>query len=307
VEQDHKFWDAYSQKLLSDPRFRMDADAILNFGKLAFWHSDLYGYRGMLDEQEHWLRLALTLCPQLGDAVNGLAQLLVREKRFDEAVAVVQQAMVDDPRNDFYTGLLKNVSEARVFGERERELRDDLTKAPYDVDLNLELARVLQDEGKFDEVNERLRIAAGLTNWTHDATAAVIQYYVNDVNNLEAAIAFLEARAQIDTTSGELLYSLAALEAQAGHADPAFQYLAKSVMLGGTNAIDSAQIDPRFAPYHSDPRFAAIINSGGTNINAMMSGTNVTAASTNQTAVVPPQTPPAAAPVKKHVKKHHQD
>ena len=43
--EDRKFWDAYSQKLLSDPTFRIDSDAILTFGKLAFWHADLYRWR----------------------------------------------------------------------------------------------------------------------------------------------------------------------------------------------------------------------------------------------------------------------
>jgi tetratricopeptide (TPR) repeat protein len=260
IEKDRKFWDAYSQKLLSDPKFRLDSDAILTFGKLAFWHSDLYRWRHLDKEQEYWLRMALALCPQLQDAVNSLAHLLMDQKRFDEAIAMVQQAELDDPRNESYGPILNMLNEARVYGRREQELRAELAKSPYDVQMNLDLAALLQDEGKFPELNDRLRTLAGLTNWSHDAMAGVIQYYVNTAHNPDAAIAFLEARARIDPNSGELIYSLAALEASVDRKDDALKYLSQAVALGGSNAVTSAKIDPRFAGLHDDPRFQTLLN-----------------------------------------------
>jgi tetratricopeptide (TPR) repeat protein len=260
VDEDRKFWDAYSQKLLSDPRFRIDSDAILTFGKLAFWHADLYRWRKMDKEQEYWLRMALALCPQLQDAVNSLAHLLLDQKRFDEAVAMVQQAENDDPRNDAYPPIMKMVKEASTFGKRELEVRAQLAKSPYDVQLNLDLAELLQDEGKFSELNDRLRTVAGLTNWNHDAMGAIIQYYVDKVHNPDAAIAFLDARAKIEPKTGELIYSLAALNASAGHKADAIKDLTQAVAVGGTNAVLSARIDPRFASLHGDPTFEALLN-----------------------------------------------
>jgi tetratricopeptide (TPR) repeat protein len=260
VAADRKFWDAYSQKLLSDPRFRIDTDAILTFGKLAFWHADLYRVRHMDKEQEYWLRMALALCPQLSDAVNSLARLLMDQKRFDDAVAMVQQAQLDDPRNDGYTGLLKMVNEVRAYGRREKEMRTELAKSPYDVQLNLDLARLLQDEGKLSEVNERLQSVAGLTNWSHEAMAGIVQYYVDQAHNPEAAIAFLAARAKIDPSAYQLVYTLAALDASAGHNNDALKYLAQALTTGDTNVIITAKIDPRFAALRADPRFQAIIN-----------------------------------------------
>jgi tetratricopeptide (TPR) repeat protein len=259
VEEDRNFWDAYSQKLLSDPKFRLDSFAMLNFGKLAFWHSDLYRWRGLVKEQEYWLKMSLKLCPQLQDAVNSLSHLLMDQKRFDEAIAIVQQAELDDSRNETYGPMLDLLNEARVYGQREKELRGELAESPYDVQLNLDLARVLQDEGKFPELNDRLRTVAGLTNWSHDGMAGIIQYYVDTVHNPEAAIAFLEARAKIDPTAGELIYSLAALDASIGRKDDAIKYFTQAVAIGGTNAMISAKIDPRFAGLRDDPRFQALL------------------------------------------------
>jgi tetratricopeptide (TPR) repeat protein len=260
VDEDRKFWDAYSQKLLSNPRFRIDSDAILSFGKLAFWHSDLYRWRHMEKEEEYWLRMALALCPQLQDAVNGLSHLLMDQKRYDEAMAAVEQAQLDDPRNESYAPILKMLGEAKLFGQRETELRGELARSPYDVALNLQFARLLQDEGKFPELNDRLRTLAGLTNWDHEGMAGIVQYYVEQVHNPDAAIAFLQARAEIDPKADQLIYSLAALEASAGHDDDAIKYLGQSITLGGTNAMISAKIDPRFGRLHNDPRFGALLN-----------------------------------------------
>jgi len=255
VEEDRKFWDAYSKKLLSDPRYHIDSDAVLSFGKFAYWHSDLYGWRHMEKEQEYWLRMSLALCPQLQDAVNGLSRLLAHQKRYDEAIAVVQQAELDDPRNDSYPPIINLIKEEKLYGVREQELRDRLSENPYDVDLNLDLAGVLQDEGKFSEVNDRLRTAAGLTNWSYEAMGGVIQYYMDRMHNPDAAIAFVEARVKIDPKDDKMLYGLAALHASVGHNDDAIKYLGQAAAFGGTNALISARIDPRFAGLVSDPRF----------------------------------------------------
>jgi tetratricopeptide (TPR) repeat protein len=305
IAEDRKFWDAYSQKLLNDPRFRMDTDAILNYSKLAFWHSDLYRVRHMEKEQEYWLKMALALCPQASDSVNSLAHLYMDQQHFDEAVAVVKQAMLDDPRNDAYPDLLKNVNQVRVYGQREKELRSELAKSPYDVQLNLDLARLLQDEGKLAEVNERLQEVAGLTNWDHEGMADIVQYYVGQAHNPQAAIAFLEARAKIDPKADQMIYSLAAIEASVGQKEAALKYLAQAESVGGTNVIVSAKIDPRFAALHDDPRFQAILS--GTPLTNTPSAnappTNFPATNAPATSV-PSANPPATNPPASHPKQH---
>jgi tetratricopeptide (TPR) repeat protein len=265
IEEDRKFWDAYSARLLQDPKFRLDDDATLAFSKLAFWHADLYRYRKLEKEQEYWLKMALRLCPQLQDAVNNLSRLYAKQKRFDEAISLIKQAQVDDPRNEIYFPLLEAIDGAKKLEARETELRAELKQSPNDAQLNLQLARVLEDEGKMAELNDRMRFTAGLTNWSHDAMAEIVQYYVEKVHNPDAAIAFLEARAKIDPKASELIYSLAALHATLNHKDDAFKYLAQAASVGGTNVLISAEVDPRFAGLHDDPRFQDMLRASATN------------------------------------------
>jgi len=132
-------------------------------------------------------------------------------------------------------------------------------KSLSDVQLNLQLAQLLQAEGKRQELFNRLHFIAGLTNWNQQATAGVVQYYVDHVHDPEAAIAFLEARAAIEPKASEMIYNLAALHATLGHRDQALSYLAQAVAVGGTNAVISAKVDPRFAGFHNDPGFEAIV------------------------------------------------
>jgi hypothetical protein len=89
--------------------------------------------------------------------------------------------------------------------------------------------------------------------------ADIVRYYVGTAHNTEAAIAFLEARAKIDPTAGEMIYSLATLNASVGHRDEALKYLAQAIAEGGTNAVTSARIDPRFGELRNDPAFQAIL------------------------------------------------
>ena len=259
VEEDRKFWDAYSSHLLQDPKFRLDDDATLSFAKLAFWHADLYRYRKMEKEQEYWLKMALALCPQLLDGVNNLVRLYAKQERFDDAIALLKQSEINDPRSEAYGPLLGWITEAKTFGIKEKEIRDELKQSPNDAQLNLQLARVLQNEGKLAELNDRLRFVAGLTNWDHDSMVDIIQYYVDKVHNPDAAIAFLEVRAKIDPTASELIYNLASLHATLNHADDALKYLAQAAAVGGTNALISAAVDPRFTSLHDDPRFQALL------------------------------------------------
>jgi hypothetical protein len=225
------------------------------------WHADLYHWRHLDAEEEHWLKISLALCPQLSLATESLVHLLAREKRFNDATAVVHQAEAADPRSSDYAPLLDWLKGGVVLGKQEKNLRAAVAKSPADHALNLQLARLLQDEGNYSEVNERLRLAGALPGWSHEEIGDVMHYFIDVVHNPDAAIAFLEARTQVEPDPGELLYSLAALHATLNHKSEALRYLAQSIALGGANAVNSAGMDPRFATLQNDPRFEALLSS----------------------------------------------
>jgi tetratricopeptide (TPR) repeat protein len=279
IAADYKFWNDYAARLEASPVFRVDDDATLTFGTLAYHHSDLYRWRDLPKDEENFLKLAVRLSPQLEEAVLRLNAVYMFQQRFDDALALMRQAAQDDPRSEVFPDILDEDQERKEAAGQEKKLRGQLATAPYDLALNLQLARTLQEEGKTSEVESRLRTAAALTNWDHDQMAGVVQYYVEDVHNVPAAVGFLKVRAGIEPKNSPLIYGLAALEASLGRTNDALGDLtAASKAPDGTNALMSAQVDARFAPIKSDPRFQALVNR-----------TNLPAATTN---AVPTTSPP---------------
>ena len=120
IEEDHKFWDAYSAEASARSQIsHRRGCAMLNFGKLALWHADLYRYRHLDKEEEYWLKIALVLCPQLQDAVNDLTHLLASQQRFDEAIAVVKQAGWTIPATTAFRLMVDALKAAKHFGKQE--------------------------------------------------------------------------------------------------------------------------------------------------------------------------------------------
>ncbi len=302
VAADRAFWDAYSQKLLTDPHYRVDNDAVLVFGKLVFWHADLYRWRHMDAEQEYFLRLALKLCPQLQDAVYSLTHLLADQGRYDEAMAVIQQAQIDDPRNDAFPNIQSSLEQSRAYGDREKDLKGGLAKDPYSVELNLQLAQLYENEAKFPQLNDTLRTVAGLTNWNHDTMAPIIGYYVQ-ARNYDAAIAFVEARSRIDPTNSKLFYDLAVLHAMQEQTDDALKNLGQAIALDPTNASMAAKMDPSFGPLHDDQRFQQLVNNPPTNAAPAPPVAPTNAPAVNAAPVTPTAPAHAKTKLKKPLKK----
>ena len=288
IAADHAYWDAYAAQLLADPTFRVDDDATLTFGKLALNHADLYRWRSLPADEEYFLKLALRLSPQLQDAAVRLEEIYLDQQRFDEALAMLNQAELDDPRNDFYADLVSEVERQKSYAAQEKKLRGELATSPYDLGINLQLAKLLQEEGKTNEVEDHLRVAATLTNWDHDQMVDVVQYYVEQAHNTPAAIAFLQQRAKVDPHDSKLIYSLAALEGSVGSADAAVHDLALAAEApDGTNALMSAAVDQRFGPIQKDPRFQTLLGAASNSATATKAAQEVLAQPTN----APPKSP----------------
>jgi tetratricopeptide (TPR) repeat protein len=313
IAADHAFWTAYAAQLLADPTFRIDDDATLTFGKLAFFHADLYGWRAenppppsvgssaasaadLVKEQEFFLKLAIRLSPQLQDAITRLQELYLDQGRYDEALALLRQAQLDDPRNEGYTDLIAEVLQAQSFAGQEKKLRADLAGAPHDLSATLQLVKVLQQEGKTDEVADRLKSAAALTNWTHDQLADTVEFLVNQAHNSAGAVAFLKERVKFDHDN-KLAYSLAAIEGSLGSATDAVHDLAVAALApDGTNALISATVDTRFEPIARDPRFQKLLGAASNAATAQKVAQQILAAT--NAPLAPPVTPtPARANV----------
>jgi tetratricopeptide (TPR) repeat protein len=99
VRADFEFWNAYSQKLLSNPDYLRDYDAQRSFSKLRATTGNLYRHRKLEAEAERAYRQSLALWPGNGESLNGLSQILWDRGDFDGALDMFNAAIEKDPNN----------------------------------------------------------------------------------------------------------------------------------------------------------------------------------------------------------------
>jgi tetratricopeptide (TPR) repeat protein len=99
VREDFEFWNAYSQKLLSNPDYLKDYDAQRSFSKLRATAGNLYRHRKMDAEAERAYRQSLALWQGNGESLNGLSQMLWERGDFDGVIEMFRAAIEGDPNN----------------------------------------------------------------------------------------------------------------------------------------------------------------------------------------------------------------
>ena len=99
VRADFEFWDAYSQKLLSNPDYAKDYDAQRSFSKLRATTGNLYRHRKMDAEAERAYRQALALWAGSGESLNALSQMLWEKGDFEGVINLFHAALEQDPNN----------------------------------------------------------------------------------------------------------------------------------------------------------------------------------------------------------------
>jgi hypothetical protein len=99
VRGDFEFWNAYSQKLLSNPGYLRDYDAQRSFSKLRATAGNLYRHHKMDAEAERAYHQSLALWQGNGESLNGLSKMLWERADFDAVIAMFQAAIDKDPNN----------------------------------------------------------------------------------------------------------------------------------------------------------------------------------------------------------------
>jgi tetratricopeptide (TPR) repeat protein len=99
VRADFEFWDAYSERLLSNPDYAKDYDAQRSFSKLRASTGNLYRHRKMDAEAERAYRQALALWVGNGESLNGISQMLWERGEFDGVIKMFEAALEKDPNN----------------------------------------------------------------------------------------------------------------------------------------------------------------------------------------------------------------
>ncbi len=129
IVRDMDFWDWYSRRLLDDPKFPRDLPARKSFNKLRASLAGLYAARGDLKSAERAYKQALSLYVYSPEtAMRLVREVYLPQKRFDDAVGVVEQLAAIDPNNPNLP--LVEVRSLRDSAARVAELMPRLSSGP---------------------------------------------------------------------------------------------------------------------------------------------------------------------------------
>lgn len=258
VKNDHDFWDWYVARLVGDQKFIRDVVARKTFSKLRSAIAGLYAARGNMPEAEYAFKQAVALYPLSPEAVFRLADLYMREHRFDDARKVVSEFTQQDEHNESAQGFLKQIEQVQSMIQRKTELETELRGGKGgDLGKAFELIQIynaLQEQGPMRQLVQDILRAGLPPEVSLQLAQLLVQMKQFDLVD-QVFLKYLAAkpddlRVQIE---------LAAVRVALGHTDQALQTVKLAVDKGGEPIRAVIRKDMRFRSLWEDPRFQALV------------------------------------------------
>ena len=101
VAADRRFWDAYTERLMTHPDFVRDVRAQKAYSKMRLAIASLLAYRGRTNEAEYAFNQARKLHPASLEGAVRFADFYEKGRRWDEAIAVLEAYLKFDQKNAF--------------------------------------------------------------------------------------------------------------------------------------------------------------------------------------------------------------
>ncbi len=258
VKNDHEFWDWCTKRLVNDKKFVRDVCARKTFSKLRSAIAGLYAARGNIAEAEYAFKQAVELYPLSPEAVFRLADLYMRQHRFEEARKVVSDFLAQDVHNDSAQGFLNQVKQMQDMTARKMEL-EGMLRGGQNADIGvvfelLQLYNALQEQGPMTRLfgnvlqtamppEVQLQLAQMLVQMKRfDLLEPVFIKYLADKPD--------DLRIQIE---------LAAVRIELKRFDQAIETIKGAVEKGGEPIRTVLRKDVRFQPLWGDVRFQALV------------------------------------------------
>ena len=258
VKNDHDFWDWYVNRLVSDSKFIRDVVARKTFSKLRSAIAGLYAARGNVAEAEYAFKQAVELYPLSPEAVFRLADLYMRQKRFDEAHQVISDFLVQDVHNESGKGFLQQIDQLRKMVARRAELEASLSGGQgADINTAFELIQIynaMQELGPMQQLIGNLLRA----NLPLEINLQLAQMLVQ-MKRVDMAEPVIITYLKSKPDDLQVQVELAAVRLTLGRLDQALTTLRTVVEKGGEPIRAMIRKDMRFQPLWNDARFQAIV------------------------------------------------
>jgi adenylate cyclase len=208
---------------------------------------------------EEGLRHSLILNPNSAEAHDWLAQRLMAEGRFEEAIDESTRALQLDPLNyRLTTNLGVALYLQGSYEEAIRQSRVALELNPSHYKAHTLIGVSLQELGRHTQALAALQ-TAGQANPADADTLAHTATVLLALGRREEALVVRRLLESGDLVRQKPFYDLAHIQVAMGEKDGAFASLEESFRLRSSD-IPVLKVDPAFRTLHQDPRFAALLH-----------------------------------------------
>jgi eukaryotic-like serine/threonine-protein kinase len=201
-------------------------------------------------------RRALELAPGSPEALAEAGNLAGNLRRFDEAVDLLQRAVLQDPLSSRCHSQLGYVYRVMGrFSESEQAYRKALELSPHRITAHHMLAILLAGQGRHAEALAEANLEPA--EWSRLTALAYLHHVAGRKVESDEALAKLKAKHGLDSA-----FQIAAIHASRGEADEAFAWMDRGYAQrdAGFGLLYS---EPTFRPVHGDPRWIPFLRKMG--------------------------------------------
>ena len=262
VKNDLDFWAWYTKRLLNDPRFRVDMVARKSFSKLRCAIAGVYTYRRMFNEARTAFLESVSLYPASPEANFRLADLLLQNGRFDEALKLMEDYEKLDPRNDRIRGFINQVHGITQVNNRINALQENFSKQQGTLQDAMELAQLYRQVGREGLFLELTGQILGNTNVPAQAYLQVAEIMKQGPQSSQQYMRLAEIYQRYlerEPKDPAIWMDLAGVLAALNQPEKAVAAARQAASIGGDPIREKLRLDPRLQPLRGRPDFRQLV------------------------------------------------
>ena len=254
IADDTAFWNWYTQRLTSDPRFIRDIVARKSFSKLRTAIAALYNARGLPLQAEAAYRQAIELYDLSPEANFRLANLLASNTRFDEALSLIETLQSKDPKNAQLKPVREQLIQRRNLINSRTQLEAKLQSSEPTLNDLLTLQQVYNALGEKTKANALINTLIQNPNIIPDVLTQIIDL-LSQQRNYTTAKTALNKLIQLQPNNLQAKANLAVMHLILKEENAFWHLTQQMVKQHGNNARHLLNTDKRFQHLKQHPQF----------------------------------------------------
>jgi len=261
VEKDGKYWKAYEEEFLNDPRFLNDLPARKTFAKCRSAIAGVYAYRKMFKESEEAFKQARRLCPSLNEVYIRLSELYVAQDMYAQAITNANKFLKIDPYNRKMHKFIHSLKQRKQLALDIKRFKSEIRREGETPEKLFRLALLHSKKGDREEAEVLFdKLLAGRYEDIKIYVALADIY--GRQSKPKKIIECYEKALTVKPDATNIWYNLAAIQSLTQDFDGCLKSLKKAIRLGGEAVKEAVWRDRRFNSIRNEEKFGELIKKG---------------------------------------------